>query len=118
MTNISDLSKEIVKQVATYTASVEKKVRQAENKVSREAVTELKQKSQKDTGSYASGWSVTRLDGKVLIRNKTDGQLTHLLEFGHVKTGGGRVPAKVHIRPAEEKAIAKFTDLVEKAIKP
>lgn len=118
MTDIADLSKEIAKQVATYSASVEKKVRQAENKVSREAVAELKQKSPKDTGSYASGWSVTRLDGRVLIRNKTDGQLTHLLEFGHVKAGGGRVPARVHIRPVEEKAIAQFTVLVEKAIKP
>ena len=113
-----NLAAEISRQVQTYTKAVEKKVKQAENKVARETVEELKQKSPLKTGSYASGWGKTTVDGKTVIRNKTDGQLTHLLEFGHVKAGGGRVPARAHIRPAEEKAIAKFTDLVEKAIKP
>ena len=118
MTNISDLSKEIAKQVAFYSANVGKKLRSAENKVAREAVEELIQKSPKDNGDYAAGWGRTRIDGKVVIRNKTGYPLTHLLEFGHVKLGGGRVPARAHIRPVEEKAIAQFTDLVEKAIKP
>ncbi|MFJ7831798.1 HK97 gp10 family phage protein [Peribacillus sp. NPDC097284] len=113
-----DLASEISKQLQTYTKDVEKKIKKAENKVTREAVEELKQKSPLKTGSYASGWGKTTVDGKTVIRNKTDGQLTHLLEFGHVKAGGGRVPARAHIRPVEEKAIAQFTDLVEKAIKP
>ena len=116
MANIN-LAAEISRKLETYTKDVEKKVKQAENKVTREAVEELKQKSPEKTGSYASGWGKTTVDGKTVIRNKTDGQLTHLLEFGHVKVNGGRVPARAHIRPVEEKAIAQFTDLVEKAIK-
>lgn len=116
MANIN-LAAEISKQLQTYTKDVEKKVKQAENKITSEAVAELKQKSPEKTGSYATGWGKTKVDGKTVILNKTDGQLTHLLEHGHVKAGGGRVSGKAHIRPVEEKAIAQFTELVEKAIR-
>lgn len=117
MANV-DLAAEIARQLETYTKDVEKKIKQAENKVSREAVEELKQKSPKDTGSYAAGWGKTKVDGKTVIRNKTDYQLTHLLEYGHAKVDGGRVSGKPHIRPVEEKVISQFTELVEKAAKP
>jgi hypothetical protein len=114
--SIDNLAGEIAKQLATYTKDVERKVKQAENKVAREAVEELKQRSPVDTGDYADGWAVKRVDGKLVIHNSKKYQLTHLLEYGHVKANGGRVPARVHIRPVEEKAIADFTNLIEKAI--
>ncbi|MED3070383.1 HK97 gp10 family phage protein, partial [Bacillus thuringiensis] len=39
-----------------------------------------------------------------------------LLEKGHAKANGGRVPAKVHIAPVEEHAIHDFVERVERAI--
>ena len=50
------------------------------------------------------------------VYNKTDYQLTHLLEKGHVGRDGRRVKAIEHIRPVEEKAVAEFEDKVKGAI--
>ena len=42
MTSIDNLANEITKQLQTYTTEVEKKVKKAEDKVTREKATELK----------------------------------------------------------------------------
>jgi hypothetical protein len=51
-----------------------------------------------------------------LVHNKTDYQLTHLLEHGHAKRNGGRVAPKIHIRPNEEKAVKEFEKRIKGAI--
>ena len=80
----------------------------------------------KHKGRYKKGWAVkeetvSRLQAKAIVHNRTDYQLAHLLEKGHVlKRGGrtlGRVPAQVHIAPAEEHAIKNFEEAVEKIAK-
>lgn len=116
---IDNLAKEIAKQVALYTDDVEKKVRRAENKVTKVAVEKLQAfKTKRDTGKYAAGWTRKRdKDGGVVIYNKTHPGLAHLLEHGHAQRGGGRVAGKAHIRPVEESAVEEFEKLVEKAIK-
>lgn len=70
------------------------------------------------TGSYKDGWTVKRahespLDIRMQVHNKTDPQLTHLLEDGHANVNGGRTPAQPHIGPAAEEA----AELLEKDVK-
>lgn len=117
MASTSDLANEIARQLASYTDDVEDKVNQAREKVSNEAVEELKMKSPRKTGQYAGGWGTIQRGNTTIIANKKKPQLTHLLEHGHVKTKGGRVAGKAHIRPVEQKAIEDFTSLVEEAIR-
>lgn len=114
--NIDALAAEIARELAQYTDQIDEEVKVATDEVTKELVKELKRESPKLTGSYAKGWTRKKFRNAVVVHNKTDYQLTHLLEHGHVKSGGGRVSAKVHIRPAEEKAVNKFVERVEGAI--
>ena len=78
--------------------------------VARESVVKLKNTSPVKSGSYAKGWGVKKQgDMDVVVHNRTDYQLTHLLENGHVirnkKGTYGRAPGIKHIKPVEEWAV-------------
>lgn len=63
------------------------------------AVRELKNTSQTKTGDYRKGWAYKKTEENatslvVTVHNRTDYQLTHLLEHGHAMVlKGGRTPA-------------------------
>lgn len=93
--------------------------------VSKETVRELKASSPKLTGDYAKSWTQTKTAGNgstygKIVHNKQNYRLTHLLEYGHAKRGGGRTKAQPHIAPAEEHAVEEFekklTEGIENAI--
>ena len=77
------------------------------DQTAKESAQKLRNTSPQKTGSYAKGWSTKREgDMDVIVYNRTDYQLTHLLENGHVvrnkKGTYGRVPGRKHIAPVEE----------------
>lgn len=117
MAKIKDLTKEIVSALEVYTTAVSEQIEKEKIDVATEAVKELKQKSPKDTGEYAKGWKRSKVGTAQVVHNATGYLLTHLLEKGHAKRGGGRVPPKIHIAPVEENAIEEFEKRVEKVIK-
>lgn len=118
MANINNLTREIVKAVKEYTVEVKEEIHFASEQTAKETAKELKLTSPKKTGDYRKGWRAKKLkDGLWTVYNKTDYRKTHLLEHGHVKKDGGRVSPQYHIAPAEDRAITKFLDRVERAIR-
>lgn len=73
------------------------------------------------SGRYAKGWAYKRsgegTKTSAIIHNKTDYQLTHLLENGHALRQGGRSPAVVHIAPVEDKVCRDYVDVTIREIK-
>lgn len=118
MTRVQGLSNEIVKALAQYTDEVTEGIEKKKEDVAERAVKRLKEASPEGaTKRYKKGWRVSDVNGKKIVHNKTDYQLTHLLEHGHAKVNGGRVSARPHIRPVEEEVIRDFTEGVEEVIR-
>lgn len=116
---IKGISSEFAKILSEYKEEVLVGMTNVREEVAKETIKELKTTSPKKKGvgggEYAKGWKISNIRGKLVIHNKKY-QLTHLLEYGHAKVNGGRVAPKVHIRPAEEKAIKSYITGVEKVI--
>lgn len=88
------------KALAEYGDDVLEKSDKAAKDIARQATSEAKSRSPVGRkGSYARGWSHRRIkDGAWGVRqavyNRTDYQLTHLLEKPHDTGGGGHYPKK------------------------
>lgn len=86
---------------------------------------EWKAKAPKKTGRYADSIQMkvfkdTASETKADVGSATLPGLPHLLEHGHAKVGGGRVPARPHVAKAAEVAMQQLeeeiNDLVDRAI--
>ena len=125
MANVSvdQLAAEIAKGLADYSQEVVEKVNISSEKVGKSAVKRLKETSPKRYGKYAKSWTmktepeVGQPHKRIVHVKAPHYRLTHLLEHGHAKVGGGRVEGIPHVRPAEEMAIKEFMAEVEEAIK-
>lgn len=110
---INDLSKEIANILEDYKIETDEKVVKLVNKVIKNAKIDLVKNSPKNTGDYASGWSITigqkgiNFFSKV-IYNKKHYRLTHLLEFGHATRDGDHTIPQPHVRPIENQYKEEF----------
>lgn len=111
----------IAEAMREYTEDVVAAIPVVLKETAKEAVKDLRQRSPKLTGDYAAGWDDERTysrdghEGRI-IRNETDYQITHLLEFGHARVGGGRVEAIPHVGPVADEYHAKLTEDLGKIV--
>ena len=121
-----ELQKAVMDYLENYKEDIDEEVIETVDTITKQARDELKQTSPRRHGNrlnpYYRGWAIKlRKKGNggyhKVIWNKTNYQLTHLLEFGHVTRNGGRTKAIPHIRPIEEKYNVEFVDLLEKRIR-
>lgn len=119
---IDGLADAITKELANYSQEVTDGLKAEIKKVAKECDEDIKQNSPIQSGSYKKGWGITlnyegRDDIRITVHNKTDYQLTHLLEKGHAKLNGGRVEGIAHIAPAEKNAAEKLFKRVRVVVK-
>ena len=89
-----------------YGQSISEELKTATGSVIKEGAKKLKSVSPRRTGDYAKSWKSKMQDGGsgaihvvhgTIYADAPHYRLTHLLENGHAKRGGGRVAARPHI---------------------
>ena len=124
-----NLHKALKEYLGDYLEDIEEDVQVSTDTVIKEAKEELVQTSPRSglarNTKYYKGWAIKnggrtrkgRYYSKV-IWNKTNYQLTHILENGHhTRDGTGWVEAQPHIGKVQEKYGAEFSDLLKQKIK-
>lgn len=111
--SIDGLADAVAEAMQEYADATAEGIKKAASEAADSCVKELRSTSPKLTGDYRKGWKKKKsfenaTSVRQTVHNATDYQLTHPLEKGHAKRGGGRVQAIPHIEPAEQKAISEF----------
>lgn len=117
-----DFSRAVSEMLSDWDEDVTEAVNAAAKETADEAANALHSAGEfGGTGRYKKGWTVTakrrnRRDTEQIVHNKTEYQLTHLLEFGHAKQNGGRTKAFPHIGKIADKVPeifeAKLRDMI------
>ena len=118
---VDQLASEVMKGLEEYAelaTDVMKKEVQETGKVVKQ---QIEQTAPRKSGRYAKSWAVKKTAEtsntlEVTVHSRNRYMLTHLLENGHAKRGGGRVRAIPHIAPAEEMGIKELEERIERAL--
>ena len=114
---VDELAGEIVLAIQAYTEDVSEAIDQAARDTAKAMAQDLRETSPKDTGEYAKGWTHRKeAPASYRVYNKKKPQLTHLLEHGHAKAGGGRVEGIPHIKPAQDRYVPEFEKKVQQIL--
>ena len=119
---IDDLADEVMKGLKDYASLAVDDLKTAIKNAGETVKNEIEKTAPKKTGKYRQSWAVKKTNEtsdsiKVVVHSKTRYRLTHLLENGHAKRGGGRVAARPHIAPAEQKAEDQLLREVERKLR-
>ena len=118
---VDQLSDEIMDALEEYKEMTDEVVQTAVDTVSKETKKIVQAGSPIKTGGYQKGWAVKKTSAKagqvsITVYNRKKPGLTHLLEKGHVKRGGGRVAGQPHIAPAEQYAVSELENKIKRGL--
>ena len=121
MTTVDAMADEIMKGLMDYADLADTAMKKAVRKTAKSVKDEIFANAPKRTGAYSKSWTAKKTKEnshslEMTVHSKNRYQLTHLIEKGHAKRGGGRVSGKPHIAPAEEKGVQLFEKLIEEAL--
>lgn len=124
MSTIDETADLIVEYMSNYSEDITTGVKKAVDTVAKEVNIEIKKHItfHEPTGKYVKAFRIKGMfDGKY-SKGKTwyvsgdEYRLTHLLEKGHAKIGGGRTDAYKHIEFGEELAKKRMEELSREAV--
>lgn len=112
---VTALANAVMKEMEAYASVAAEEVKEAVKAAGATVKKEIQATAPKASGDYAKSWTVKTVKDtahslELTVHSRNRYQLAHLLEFGHAKRGGGRVPGKSHIAPAEEKGIQQLEE--------
>ena len=118
---VDRLSDEIMDALEEYREMTDEVVQTAVDTVSKETKKIVQAGSPVQTGGYQKGWAVKKTSAKagqvsITVYNRKQPGLTHLLEKGHAKRGGGRVAGQPHIAPAEQYAVSELENKIKRGL--
>lgn len=123
--SIEQMADIIIQELSSYTVEIAEGVKAAVDETSQELLENIKADAPELTGDYKKAMKIKTTSEDFYEKKKTwfvdaksgEYRLTHLLENGHAKRGGGRTKAFPHIEKNEEKAQQAFTERVEGIVK-
>ena len=111
--SIDEMGNAIAKEFEQYVDLTADEVKKIVAEVAEDVKEKIQDEAPVDTGAYKKSWMVTQtkksaLGAEYTVHSKEKYRLTHLLEFGHAKRGGGRTKAQPHISKGESLAISEI----------
>ena len=118
---VDQLASEVMNSLEEYAELAADVLKKEIQEAGKTAKKQIEATAPRRTGRYAKSWAVKKVSEssnslEVTVHSKNRYMLTHLLENGHAKRGGGRVAAIPHIAPAEEAAVQSLEQNIEREL--
>lgn len=119
---VDQLVDEVMKGMEEYAKLATDDLKKDVQKAVKTVQEQIKSSAPVRTGRYAKSWTSKKTKEtsdsiEYTVHSKNRYQLTHLLENGHAKRGGGRVRAIPHIAPAEAVGAEQLVRDVERDLR-
>jgi len=120
--SVDGLADAVMEGLREYAALATDDMKKAVQEAGKTVKQEISATAPRDTGAYAKSWAIKSVKEtsdslEVVVHSRKRYRLTHLLEHGHAKRGGGRVAGRPHIAPAEQKGIEQLEREIERSLR-
>ncbi|MCH4007793.1 MAG: HK97 gp10 family phage protein [Eubacterium sp.] len=120
--SVDQMEDAIMKELKEYASLASDDLKDAVKKTAKDVRTDIRDSAPVRTGKYKKSWSVKKVSEtsssiNLVVHSRNRYQIAHLLERGHAKRGGGRVAARPHIAPAEQKGNEELEKLIKQKLK-
>ena len=120
--SIDEFPGAIMEHLEEYVFMAAEEVKEAVRTVSEDVKAEIQAHAPVKTGKYKASWTVTKVEETSqslvnTVHSEKYYRLTHLLENGHAKRGGGRTRSFPHIAPGEDLAEKELVEIAERKLR-